>query len=77
MNTNFDPRYSREIDDQSELRPTENSSWLVVVVLVIGVAMAGWYALGRAGTLSLMQSAENPSPGNGPTSEPERTKHPQ
>jgi hypothetical protein len=62
MSTNFDPRYPREIDDLGALRPTENSSWLVVIVLVIGVALAGWYALGRAGTSSLMQSAATPLP---------------
>lgn len=43
MISDFDPR--RDPDDFDMGRPTVNSSWLAVIVLVIGVALAVWYVL--------------------------------
>jgi nitric oxide reductase large subunit len=43
-------------------RPTANSSWLSVIVLAVGVALAGWYILGRSGAQRLMATASLSSP---------------
>lgn len=43
MISDFDPR--RDLDDLNIGRPTENSCWAAVIVLVIGIALAAWYIL--------------------------------
>lgn len=59
MITDFDPHRRR--DDLDMVRPTENSSWLVVMVLLIGVALAAWYVLAKPYTVALLESPASTS----------------
>lgn len=56
MSTDFDP-HRRDLDNPEMVRPTENSSWLVVIVLTIGVALAAWYIwMAGEGTTGRMEA---------------------
>jgi hypothetical protein len=63
MISDFDPR--RDPDDLEMGRPTVNSSWLAVIVLVIGVALAGWYVL-LSGNGASRQSSQEANSGPAP-----------
>jgi hypothetical protein len=57
MITDFEP-HRRSVDDGLDtVHPTANSALFVMIVLIIGIALAGWYLLARAGTSSLMESS--------------------
>ncbi|MFT3732342.1 MAG: hypothetical protein QM780_13150 [Hyphomicrobium sp.] len=56
MPPDLDPFQDREFKDW-EVRPTANSAWVGVVVLLIGVSLAGWYVLGRVGTSRILAFA--------------------
>ncbi|HML30849.1 MAG TPA: hypothetical protein PKE16_18815 [Hyphomicrobium sp.] len=61
MIADFDPRRRRDDIDIDMVRPTENSSWLVVMVLLIGVALAAWYVFAKPYTVALLQGPANSS----------------
>ncbi len=67
MITDFEPHRRSAADGSDIVRPTANSAWFVVIVLVIGIVLAGWYLLARASTSSLTESTapvESVSPPN-------------
>lgn len=62
MISDFDPR--RDPDDAELGRPTENSAWVAMIVLIIGVALAGSYILltGYGASDPSSQQAGTPAP---------------
>ncbi len=44
-----DPRTGRRRDAHEIIRPTTNSSWLGILLLLIGLALAGIYFYGESG----------------------------
>lgn len=77
MATDFKPHtgHHPDLDGLDTARPTENSAWLVVIVLSVGVVLAAWYVIGGGSTPTATKTSAPPSSELPPT-ENARPVHP-